>query len=371
MSREKSIVVKVDTWTFVRFWLVVVAFLAAAWILWSIRAGLVIILTALFFSVILNPLVSLIARRIGGKSKRKRRTLAILISYILVVAVVGGVIAAITPLVISQVKQFFEIVPDMIEGSNIGLSSLAEFAERHGVGEYLHEMIDGFRNSMHAILGDFQGGILSGAGSLMSFFTSFFVVVVLTYLFLSEGSVLMKQFWEEHSNSPSSTKLQRTFSRIAKAFSDYAQGQLLVAVLAAFSSAVIISILSFFSDVPIGFAIPLGLFLGVMGLIPVFGSFIGGVLASILLLFSSLPAAISFLVLYFIYQQIENNIIMPRIQAKRSAISPLIVLVAVTIGLFAGGIAGAILAVPITSCLKIIYEEYGGAIKHRVKKVKG
>jgi predicted PurR-regulated permease PerM len=263
---------------------------------------------------------------------------------------------------------FFESVPAIIEGSNANWGGLTELAERHGLGEYMNSAIHSFQDSLLSIISDFQGGILSGASSVISFFTSFFLVVVLSYFFLSEGSMLMKRFWEKHSTSANSTKLQRVSSRIAKAFSDYAQGQLIVALIAALSAAVIIAILSIFTDIPTVFAIPLGLFLGFMGLIPVFGSFVGGIIAGVIMAFSSLPAAVIFIILYFIYQQIENNIIMPRIQAKRSAASPLVILIAVTIGLFAAGIIGAILAVPIVTCLRVVYEEYGPTIKRRVRK---
>lgn len=369
MSEERSVIVKIDTWTFVRFWGVIIAFLAIGWALWSIRAGLVIVLTALFFSVILNPLVSFFARLISG-SRHKRRPLAVLISYILVIVVVGGILAFIVPVAVSQITHFFEAIPNIIEESGDRLGALSDLADQYGVSNYLNGAIESFKNGLGAVFSDFQSGILSSAGSIVSFFASFFLIVVLTYLFLSEGSLLMRKFWDKRPATPANTRLQRTVSRMAKAFSDYAHGQLTIAMVDAAFGATAIFIISLIFGLPVGFAVPLGLFVGIMCMIPMFGATIGSIIVALIIAFSSIPAAITFVVCYFIYQQIEVNIITPRIQGRRSAISPLVVLIAITIGLFAGGIIGAILAVPIVNCIKVIYEEYGTDIRHTVGRTR-
>ena len=58
------------------------------------------------------------------------------------------------------------------------------------------------------------------------------------------------------------------------------------------------------------------------------------------------------------YQQLENNIISPRIQSKRIELSPLAVLAAVTVGLYVFGIAGGIISIPIAGCIKVLIESY-------------
>ena len=58
-----------------------------------------------------------------------------------------------------------------------------------------------------------------------------------------------------------------------------------------------------------------------------------------------------------IYQQIENNIIAPYIQSRALNLSSLLVLIAVTVGIYLFGILGAIISIPLAACIKILIEE--------------
>ncbi len=89
-----------------------------------------------------------------------------------------------------------------------------------------------------------------------------------------------------------------------------------------------------------------------------FGQFIGGTLVTILLFFSNPFAALIFAVIYIVYAQIENNIIAPKIQGDALNLSPLIILCAIVIGMYMFGLLGAIIAVPIAGCIRVIVDEY-------------
>ena len=77
-----------------------------------------------------------------------------------------------------------------------------------------------------------------------------------------------------------------------------------------------------------------------------------------------IPAAVVYAIYFVVYQQIENNFISPHIQAKRIDLSALMVLGAVTIGLYMFGIVGGIIAIPIAGSLRILIEEF---LEHRRK----
>ncbi|MDR0887465.1 MAG: AI-2E family transporter [Candidatus Nomurabacteria bacterium] len=367
MNDEKQVIIKIDTWTFIRFWLVVIGFLAVGGLLWSMRVGLGIVLTAIFFAVALNPIVSKLSHILSGTHK-KRRKLAVTLSYLMVIIVLGGLLAIIVPAIIRQTGTFITSMPDIIASADSKLGALYDFANGHGLGEFLQDIVVSAQSSINGIANDFQTGFISGAGSFFSVLASVFLVVVLTYLFLADGSPLMDQFWAKQSGSEASTKLQRTLSRMSKAISNYVNGQLTVALIDALFSVILIFVISIFTGVPIYLCLPLGLLMGIMCLIPMFGATIGTIIAGILLAFNSLPAAIIFVAVYFIYQQIENNIIVPKIHANRSDLPALVVLIAITIGLFMNGIVGGILAVPIVNCLRVIYEEYGAKVKKAVRR---
>ena len=92
-------------------------------------------------------------------------------------------------------------------------------------------------------------------------------------------------------------------------------------------------------------------------LIPMFGPIIGCILISALLLFSSPLAAIIFIIFYIVYQQIENNFIAPKIQGDALNLPTALILTAIVIGMYMFGLVGAIIAIPIAGCIKVILEE--------------
>ena len=79
---------------------------------------------------------------------------------------------------------------------------------------------------------------------------------------------------------------------------------------------------------------------------------------TLILLFNSPVAAIIFAVVYIIYAQIENNIIAPKIQGSALNLPAVAILVAIVIGMYMFGLLGAIIAVPIAGCIRVLIDEY-------------
>ena len=102
----------------------------------------------------------------------------------------------------------------------------------------------------------------------------------------------------------------------------------------------------------------MGLITMLFYLIPMFGQFIGGTLVTLILIFNSLPAGLIFAVVYIIYAQIENNVIAPKIQGNALNLPAVMILVAIVIGMYMFGLLGAIIAVPIAGCIRVLIDEY-------------
>ena len=93
-----------------------------------------------------------------------------------------------------------------------------------------------------------------------------------------------------------------------------------------------------------------------------FGETIGGIIITLLLALNSIGAAIVYAIYFVVYQQVENSFISPHIQSKRNDLSALMVLGAVTIGLYMFGVIGGIIAIPIAGSIRILIEEF---LEHR------
>ena len=109
----------------------------------------------------------------------------------------------------------------------------------------------------------------------------------------------------------------------------------------------------------IDFALPLAVIVFLLDLIPLVGATLGAIIVGIVTLFSDFPVdTIVWAVFAIVYQQVENNIIQPRIQARAVQLDPLIVLVSVLFGSALAGVLGALLAIPVAAALQITYREY-------------
>ena len=79
---------------------------------------------------------------------------------------------------------------------------------------------------------------------------------------------------------------------------------------------------------------------------------------TLILFFSSPLAALVFAIIYIIYAQIENNIISPKIQGDALHLQPVVILCAIIIGMYMFGLLGAIIAIPIAGCIRVLVDEY-------------
>ena len=132
----------------------------------------------------------------------------------------------------------------------------------------------------------------------------------------------------------------------------------MVAVIDGMTTTLVVLILSMVFGFSAGLAIPMGLISMGLYLIPLFGPIIASIVISAILAFNMPLAGLCFLVFYIIYQQVENNIIAPKIQGRGLAMSPLIILVSITIGMYAFGLLGTIIAIPVAGCIKVLFDEY-------------
>jgi len=96
----------------------------------------------------------------------------------------------------------------------------------------------------------------------------------------------------------------------------------------------------------------------VCGLIPMVGHTIGAVIVTIVALFNSPISALLILGYYILYQQIENYIVQPRVQANSTNMSPLLVFSAVIVGVSFGGLLGGLVAIPVAGCIRIALLDY-------------
>lgn len=173
----------------------------------------------------------------------------------------------------------------------------------------------------------------------------------MTFMMLIEGPRWVRFFRDiipdEHHDR--ADRLARDMYRVVKG---YVNGQVVLALLAA------ILILPVFLIVGVSYPAALVVVVFICGLIPLVGHTIGAIIVSTVALFTSPWAALIVLGYYILYQQIENYVIQPKVQANSTNMSPLLVFASVIIGVSFGGLLGGLVAIPVAGCLRIVLLDY-------------
>jgi len=347
--------ITIGTRTFVRFWLVVIAFIVAALLLYLARGALILVGTALFLALALNVPVSKISKRLPGRS----RVAATAIAYVAVVVAIGAVIVLVIPPVIQQTAKIAQNIPSVVDGITKQYEGFGNIIKQYNLQPQVDSAVNSLKDSTASWATNAGQTVVKGIGSIFTFFASTLLVLVLTFLMLIEGPTWMQRIWSLYEKKSRMERHMRVARKMYRIVADYVIGQLTTALIGATCAGLAVAVISLFIHaVPTSIALPSAAIVFIFSLIPLFGSSISAVLVSLLVAFSSVPAAIVYLIYIIIYIQIEGNIISPRIQSRKLDLSPLAVLVALTIGLYLFGLVGGIIAIPIAGCVRVLLEEY-------------
>lgn len=347
--------IQIETETFIRFWLVLAGFALAALMIYSARTGLIIVGSALFLALALNGPVTKIASHLPGKS----RVGSTAIAYLLVVVFLGAFVFLAAPPIIQQTAKFAQTVPGLVETATSSWESLDRAIDQYNLRTQVDEALASVKDNATAWASNVGTNVISGVGSLFGLLASLFLTLVLSFLMLVEGPTWMRRVWGLYRDKKKMEVHRKTIVRMAGVVSGYVTGQLTVSALGAFFAGIAVFIISLVvPEVPANLAVPTAALTFIFSLIPMFGSAISAVLVFLLIGLNSWPAAIAYVVYFVIYQQIENNFISPVIQSRKLELSALMVLTAVTIGVYVFGIAGAIISIPVAGCIKVLLEEH-------------
>lgn len=347
--------IEIDTKTFVRFWLVVIGFVFAIYLIYLSRTAIVILTSAAFLALALSGPVSLLSRRIPGKSRFAATALA----FLSVIFVLGTFLFIVVPPITTQTIKLIDNVPALVESVSTQWTGVADFIESHNLQPQIDTAIKSIQDESTTWLTDFSKGLIGQVGSIFALIGAVLLALVLAFLMLLEGPEWMKRIWNLYSDDENMKAHRSVVTRMHRVVSGYVTGQLTVSGIGGLASGLAVFLISMFSaTVDASLAPPAIAIAFLFSLIPMFGATIGGTLITILLLINSVPAAIVFAIFFIVYQQIENNFISPAIQSKYVELSPLAVLGSVTIGLYLFGLAGGIISIPIAGCVKVLLEEF-------------
>ena len=176
------------------------------------------------------------------------------------------------------------------------------------------------------------------------------IVPIVTYYFLVDGDLIYNKLL---LILPTEKRIiaKRVISHIDKVLSRYIIIQLLLSLIIGALTFIVLVIID------VKFALILGIFNGILNIVPYFGPIIGGVPAIFVALMESPNKALWTLIAIFLIQQIEGNILSPKITGDSTNMHPIIIIILLLVGEKLGGLIGMIVAVPIGVIVKVIYDD--------------
>ena len=312
-------------------------------------------------AVILNVPMHFFEDHLWKNSKKPflcklRKTVAFLISLILIVGILVGIVVVVLPTLVETVKVLIQSAAEMVNRFN---SMSDEEISKLPFGEILLNINwSSLVDSLKSWLGTESSNIVN---TIFGTVTSFVVVVIDLFVAIAFAIYLLfgKESLKAHTKrvvrvwlpEKKANWLCHAFSVANVNFKSFIAGQ--------FFEAVILAALCFIGMLIFGFPYPamISTLVGVTALIPVIGGFIGGGVGAFIILTDSPVKALWFVVYLLVLQQLEGNIIYPKVMGNRMRLSAVWILAAVTIG---GGIAGPIgmlLSVPLASTFYILFNE--------------
>lgn len=359
--------IEIDTKTLIRFWLVIFGFIIFAGLIWVAKDVLIMIIIAAFLALALNDPVARITKILPGSNKN--RVAATAVAYLTIVLILGALISLLTPIIADQVKHFSKDLPQIVKNYTGEESGIRRFIVENHLEGMISQAVDSITRSINSSvskLGDFFFGSIA---SIVGWLISLFMILAMAFLMLVEGPDLIDKIFKVFYTDKTLEKdHRRILSRMYGTVSGYVSSIVTICSISATCGSIATAILALIFGLPIALVPPIAVLLFIFGMIPMVGATIAGLLSAVILGLNAPTAGLFFLIYFLIYQQVENNVISPMIQARNNRLSALIIFVALTIGVYAFGLLGALLAIPLAACVKILVQEQLKSRKRRTRE---
>jgi predicted PurR-regulated permease PerM len=323
---------------------VVVAVAFTLVLIYVLRKPLTWIFIAGFIAIALSGPISLLERRM-------KRGFAVAIVYISLILTPFVLIGLLVPPIVTQANNLVNNLPQYAQEVTEFVNSndqLRRLQEDYDITGKLEEQARKLPNR----LGD-AAGVLSdiGLGLVNSIFAA--VTILVLSIFMQGSGRRFLDAWARQQGPEREAWMHNLFGRIGTAIGNYVAGALLQATVAGVTSYIMLLILG------VPFALPLAVIVFLLDLVPLVGATLGAIIVGVVTVFNDFPLDTIIWAIYaIVYQQVENNIIQPRIQARAVQLEPLIVLVSVLFGSTLFGVLGALLAIPVAASIQITIREY-------------
>jgi predicted PurR-regulated permease PerM len=301
------------------------------------RSVLILVIVALFIAAGLDPMARWLNR------KGLPRWAAVVTVLLTVFVVIAGFIAAAVPPLAAQTSALVHEMPKYAHELQDHNSTLGKLNVKYHVQQRVTSLLSSKGTTL-------IGGVLGAGELVVSAFSSFLLVIVLTVYFLASMEKTKLFFYRLIPQSRRERGIllgEEVFTKVG----GYVFGNVLTSLIAGAGT--------FFWMLAWGIPYPLllGLLVALLDLIPVIGSWVGGIIVTLVALTVSLPVAVATLAFYVLYKLAEDYFIVPRVMGRTVQVPALVSLIAVVLGGVLFGIVGALIAIPVAASISLLIRE--------------
>lgn len=306
---------------------------------------------------ILNIPMTKIETLLSKKIKKKSvvRTISITLSLLVFVAIIAIILLLLIPELVQSIESLVSSVPALLNNvQSWALDLLDQYPELQTELAKAFQETTGVKDILTTILNYIIDGSVGFVSSLVSSVVTIFMALVFAIYMLSQKESLLrgcKKVLYAIVKKEQADKVMEVLNLTNKTFYKFISGQCL--------EACILGVLMFAAVALCGFpyALIIGVLTAVTALVPIFGAIAAMVIGAILIAMTSPWKALLFIVVFQVIQQIEGNLIYPKVVGKSVGLSPLWTLLAITVGGNLFGIMGMLVSLPVASVLYALLKE--------------
>lgn len=296
------------------------------------------------------------------KTKLKRfinkhaRGMSILTTYIMALIIIIIILNVIIPIVVQSLTDLFANLPGYYNSVMEKINNLPE--DNILRSEKITEILNSLKNIDFTALINMekiQGYIKSVISAIETIFDAFIAIIVSIYILAQRNKIInfLSRLTRAIFKESAYLKIRKYFIRANDIFFKFLTSQFLDAILVGVLVSIAMSILK------VKYSVLLGFMIGLFNLIPYFGAIIAVIISVLItILTGGIGKALIMAIVVVILQQIDANVINPKIVGDSLEVSPLLVIFAVTLGGAYFGVLGMFLAVPIVTVIKVIIEDF-------------
>lgn len=312
---------------------------------------------------LINPLFKFLDFTFFGKwlhmtKKRKlRKTLSLLISYIIVFGLIGVLIYIIVPQFVTSVRSLVDMIGDFAITAQNWLDGLQDHFKSLNL-DFLSDNISSIVPKLMTRITEWGEGILSGfvttSVGVISGIINFVLSICVSIYILADKQHLeqsLRKLYYACFKRKKAARISRISRECSNIFSNFFTGKIFDSLIIGILCGILMLILR------LPYPLLVSVLVGVTNVIPFFGPFIGAVPSILIMLMTGWKEALIFTILIIVLQQLDGNVIGPKIIGDSTGLSPIWVIFAITIGSWVGGVAGMLFGVPVMAVIGHIAEE--------------